>query len=273
MTGGVPGQIWLMTGATTHALPLTSGGRIPILGLGTWQLSGAEAYETVRTALDLGYRHLDTATMYGNEAEIGSALADSGVPREDVFVTTKLPAEAVGREQETLEASLRAVGTDYVDLWLIHWPPNGDAAVPTWEAFLELRRSGAARDVGVSNYGPELIDELIAATAVAPAVNQVKWSPVRYDAARLAHSRERGVVLEGYSPFRAGRLDDPVLEEIAALHGVSTAQVVLRWHVEHGVVVIPKSARPERLASNLDVFGFSLSAEEVARIDGLSESA
>ncbi len=256
--------------STTPRAPLHRGA-IPVLGLGTWQLRGQEGYEAVRTALDLGYRHIDTATMYDNEAEVGRAVRDSGVPREEVFVTTKLPPGNAGSERETLEQSLRLLGMDHVDLWLIHWPPDGDAAVPTWERFLALQEEGKAADVGVSNYGPDLIDELISGTGKAPAVNQVKWSPQRHDPARLRHSRDRGVVLEGYSPFRAGGLDEPVLSEIAGRHDVSPAQVVLRWHVQHDIVVIPKSARPERLASNADIFGFALTAEDMARIDQLSE--
>ncbi len=258
-----------MTTSISHALPLAQGGRIPLLGLGTWQLRGEECYRAVRTALDLGYRHLDTATIYGNEAEVGRAVADSGVPREDIFLTTKLPKEAAGKEAETLETSLDTLGLDYVDLWLIHSPPRGKAAVPTWEQLLALRGTGRARAVGVSNYGPDLVDELVAATGVAPAVNQIRWSPFLFDAERLAHSRDRGVVLEGYSPFRASQLDHPVLREIAGAHEVTPAQVVLRWHLEHGVVTIPKSANPERLAANADVFGFSLGEDETARLDAL----
>jgi diketogulonate reductase-like aldo/keto reductase len=246
---------------------------MPILGFGTWQLRGRDGYGAIRHALDVGYRHIDTATNYGNETQVGRALRDSGIPREDVFVTTKLPSGNAGRERATIDASLRDLGTEYVDLWLIHWPPGGEASVPTWRALLDVRRSGKARAVGVSNYSPAQIDELIDATGDAPAVNQIRWSPAVYDAARLAHSRERGVALEGYSPFQASRLDDAVLREIADAHGVAPTQVILRWHVEHGVVVIPKSATPERIESNHDIFDFSLTDAEVARIDALSDAS
>ncbi len=241
---------------------------MPLLGFGTWQLRGQSAYDAVRVALDVGYRHLDTATMYRNEEQVGRAIADSGVDRSEIFVTTKLPAERVGRERATIEESLHKLGTDYVDLWLVHWPPAGDARPQTWRELLSVRDEGLARAVGVSNYSPGQVDELIEATGEAPAVNQIRWSPALYDPARLAHSRDRGVVLEGYSPFRASRLDAPVLRDIAAAHGVSPAQVILRWHVEHGVVVIPKSANPERIAANFDIWDFSLTADEVARLDG-----
>lgn len=260
---------------TTDAriVALRDGMTLPILGFGTWQLRGKEAYDAVLHALKVGYRHIDTATGYGNESQVGQALRDSGVAREDVFVTTKLPPDNAGRERATIEASLRDLGTSYVDMWLIHWPPGGEAGVDTWREFLTLQGEGKAKEVGVSNYSPAQIDELIAATGVAPAMNQIRWSPFIYDPARLAHSRERGVLLEGYSPFRASRMDDPVLTEIAAAHGVTPGQVILRWHVEHGVVVIPKSAHPKRIEENFDIFGFSLTDAEVARIDGLSELA
>jgi 2,5-diketo-D-gluconate reductase A len=251
---------------------LPGGGSMPLLGFGTWQITGKEAYEAVKHALSVGYRHLDTATMYGNEDQVGRALRDSGVPRGEVFVTTKLPPRDVSRARRTIEESLRALGTEYVDLWLIHWPPNGRARPDTWRELLAVRDEGLARAVGVSNYSTAQLDELIEATGEAPAVNQIKWSPPLYDAATVSEHRDRGVVLEGYSPFRAGNLRDPALAEIAAAHRVTPAQVVLRWHLEHGIVVIPKSVRPERIESNFDLFGFSLSADEVARIDALGSA-
>jgi 2,5-diketo-D-gluconate reductase A len=243
--------------------------RMPLLGFGTWQLTGRPAYEAVKHALAVGYRHLDTATMYENENEVGRALRESGVPRDEVFVTTKLPPGRANRARRTIEASLRALGTDQVDLWLIHWPPGGDAHPEVWRELLEIRDEGLTRAVGVSNYSTDQVDELIGATGEAPAVNQIRWSPSLYDDATVREHQERGVVLEGYSPFRAGNLRDPQLAEIASAHGVTPTQVVLRWHLEHGIVVIPKSARPARIEANFDVFDFSLSKDEVARIDAL----
>jgi 2,5-diketo-D-gluconate reductase A len=198
------------------AVALDPGGAMPLVGLGTWQMTGARCQAAVRAALEVGYRHIDTATMYGNEREVGRAVRDSGVPREQVFVTTKLPPGAAGRERRTLDGSLRALGMDHVDLWLVHWPPRGRGLVSTWRELLAARDRGLARAVGVSNYS-------------------------------LAQ-----------------------LVEVATRHGVTPAQVVVRWHVDHQVVVIPKSATPERIATNFDVLGFSLSEEELARIDGLS---
>ena len=250
------------------AVKLDTGTAMPLVGFGTWRLRGDEAYRAVRAALDAGYRHVDTATMYGNEAEVGRALADSGVPREQVFVTTKLPAEHAGREAATLEASLRALGVDAVDLWLIHWPPGG-AGVTVWRELVAAQEAGRARAVGVSNYSLGQLDELTAATGRTPAVNQIRWGPALYDAAVAAGHRERGVVLEGYSPFKTTDLTHPALARIAAAHGVEPTQVVLRWHVQHGVVVIPKSARPERIRANADLAGFTLTDEEMAAVDAL----
>ena len=202
-------------------ISLDSAGAMPLVGLGTGALTGSQCHRAVRYALEVGYRHLDTATMYHNEHEVGQAVRDSSLPREEVFVTTKLPPEAAGQERRTLHDSLRALQMDYVDLWLIHWPPPGRALVQTWEQL-------------------------------------------------LAEHRQRGVVLEGYSPFTNTDLGDPVLVGVAADYGVNPAQVVVRWHLDHGVVVIPRSASRERIAANFDVFGFSLSDEELGRINGLS---
>lgn len=258
---------------TQPAVDLPDQVAMPLLGFGTWQLRGAEAYRAVRTALEVGYRHIDTATVYGNEAQVGRAVRDSGVDRGEIFLTTKLPAERAGHEAQTLTESLRALDTDRVDLWLVHWPPNGTAAPQPWRELLTAREDGRARAVGVSNYSTVQIDELIAATGQAPAVNQVRWGPTLHDPARLAEHRERGVVLQGYSPFKTTDLRHPVLAEIATAHRVTAAQVVLRWHLEHGVVVIPKSGHPDRIRANAEVHGFRLSAEEVGRIDGLSTGA
>jgi 2,5-diketo-D-gluconate reductase A len=240
---------------------------MPLLGFGTWQLHGRTAYDAVRHALEVGYRHLDTATMYGNEAEVGQALRDSGVPRADVFITTKLPPRNAGRERDTIAASLRDLGVDQVDLWLIHWPPRTGAPKATWREFLKARQDGLTRAVGVSNYTIGQVDELIHDTGQRPAVNQIPWSPSQYDAKLLADSRRRHVVVEGYSPLKGSNLRSRTLTEIAERHGVTPAQVVLRWHLEHEIPVIPKSATPERITENFDVFGFKLSDDEVAAID------
>ena len=186
-----------------------------------------------------------------------------------MFITTKLPSGGAGRERATITASLRALGTDYVDLWLVHWPPGGQARPGVWRELLAARDRGQALAVGVSNYSMRQIDELTGATGQAPAVNQIPWSPSRYDPRVLADSRERNVVVEGYSPLKGTNLRDRTLAEIADKYGVTPAQVVLRWHIDIGVIVIPRSARPERIEQNFDLFGFSLTPEEVTRLNNL----
>ncbi|WP_127571329.1 aldo/keto reductase [Georgenia faecalis] len=243
---------------------------IPLIGFGTWQSEGDDAYTSVRTALDVGYRHIDTATMYRNEEQVGRALADSGVAREDIFVTTKLPPDLVGRERETLEASLRMLGTDYVDLWLIHWPPNKTASPATWERFIEAQAAGQVRAIGVSNYSVAQIDELTEATGITPAINQIPWSPADYDASLVEALSSREVVVEGYSPFKRTNLEDPALVEIAQRHGVDPTQVVLRWHLQRSFVAIPKSVTPARIERNFDVLGFELSEDELTRLEAMA---
>jgi len=256
--------------AAVPAVDLPGDVQMPMLGFGTWLLRGKPGREALRAALGAGYRHIDTATMYGNEADVGHVLAGSGLARDQVFITTKLPSGKAGRERATLAASLRALGTDHVDLWLVHWPPPGRTLIQVWCEFLALRDEGRARAIGVSNYSLAQIDRLIKATGQAPAVNQIPWSPGRYDAALLAGHRERGVAVEGYSPLKRTNLASPVLTEIAAAHGATPAQVVLRWHLEHGVTVLVKSVHPERIVTNFEALRLSLDPDEVARIDALA---
>jgi len=248
---------------------LGNGVAMPMVGFGTWRLHGKQAYEAIRYALRAGYRHIDTATMYENEAEVGRAIADSGLDRRDVFVTTKLLPAHAARARAAMADSLRALGTGYVDLWLVHWPPSRPALSPLWREFLEIRDEGLCRAVGVSNYGIGQVDELIAATGERPAVNQINWSPDLYDPEVLTAHAERGIALEGYSSLKGTQLSNPVLAEIAAAHAVTPAQVILRWQLELGITVIPKSVRPERIDANFDLFGFSLTEEEVARVNRL----
>jgi 2,5-diketo-D-gluconate reductase A len=250
----------------TTAARLPSGAAMPLLGFGTWQITGPTAQEATETALAVGYRHLDTATIYGNEREVGAGLRASGVPADEVFVTTKCPPDQVGQARQVLEQSLEMLGLDRVDLWLIHWPGAG---IALWEAFLAAREDGLARDVGVSNYSLEMLDELERATGVLPAVNQIRWSPLLYDAAVEQGHRDRGVVLEGYSALRGGTLEHPVIAGIADRLGCTPAQVIVRWHLEHDVVVIPKSTHADRIRINAQVADLSLSVEDVAALDAL----
>ena len=252
----------------TTAAPLPAGGSMPLLGFGTWQLRGREAQQACETAIEAGYRHLDTATIYGNEREVGAAVRASGV--DGVFVTTKCPPDDQDRTREVLEQSLEALGLDRVDLWLVHWPPSDP--VRLWEAFVQAQADGLATDVGVSNFSLQQLDELERATGVKPAVNQIKWSPLLYDRAVEEGHRERGVVLEGYSGLKGGTLEHPVVTGIAERLGRTPAQVVNRWHLEHGVVTIPKSGNAERIRSNADLDGFSLTADDLAALDALGRS-
>jgi len=242
---------------------------MPLLGFGTWQIEDEDAPQATATALELGYRHIDTATGYGNEAGIGSALASAGLDRDSIFLTTKLPAENVGRECQTIEESLTKLGVDHVDLWLVHWPPNRQASPEVWAEVIKAQQDGLATNIGVSNYSLSQIDELTAATGVTPAVNQIRWSPGIYDATVATGLAERGVVLEGYSPFRASNLDDPTLVQIAEAHDATAAQVIVAWHVTHGFVVIPKSVHRERIEANAAGARVELTVDEVAAIDGL----
>jgi diketogulonate reductase-like aldo/keto reductase len=247
---------------------LPGGGRMPLVGFGTWQLRGAGATQAVAWALDAGYRHVDTAAMYGNEREVGAALAAGPVSRDEVFVTTKCHPRDAGREIDTLRAGLAALGTGRVDLWLVHWPgPPG-----MWRAFVAAQQAGLARDIGVSNFSLAQVDEVSEATGVVPAVNQVEWSPLLFDRTVLEGHRSRGVALEGYSGLRGGALQHPVVAEIASRHGRTPAQVIVRWHLQHGVGVIPKSSQRERIRSNADVGGFELAEADMAALDALGRS-
>lgn len=252
---------------------LPGGTALPLIGFGTWQLGSGTAYESVRAALEIGYRHVDTATLYQNESDVGRAVKDSGVDREQVFITTKLRPQDAGHARRELESSLRRLGTGYVDLWLIHWPTGHGDLVPAWRELLSAKDAGLALNVGVSNYSPAQIDLLTEATGRRPAVNQIPWSPAQHDAALLEEHRRRGVVVEGYSGLKNTDLRDPVLTEIAQRHGVTPAQVVLRWHLEHDIVILPRSSRRERIVSNFDLGGFDLTAEDVTAIDALTRAA
>jgi 2,5-diketo-D-gluconate reductase A len=254
------------------SVDLPNGGRMPMIGFGTWKLRHGQARAAVLAALEVGYRHIDTATMYNNEAEIGLALADSGLDRADVFVTTKIRPSDARRARDILRRSLEALRTDYIDLWLVHWPPprRGESR-ELWTDLLAAQSDDLVRDVGVSNYSLLEIDDLTTSSGHAPAVNQIDWGPTLFDERLLAGHAGRGVPVEAYSSLKNTNLDDPALAKIAAAHGVTPAQVVLRWHLEHNVIVIPKSAQPDRIATNFDVLGFSLTPEEVATIDGMAD--
>jgi diketogulonate reductase-like aldo/keto reductase len=247
---------------------LADGTEVPLLGLGVWQVDdGPECVNSVRWALDAGYRLIDTAQAYGNEASVGRGLRDSGVPREDVFITTKFfPARDDPAAE--IENSLRRLGVDQVDLYLVHWPQGG--ATWAWAGMQKALERGHARAIGVSNFSIEEVDEVLALGGAHPVMNQVQFSAFEYRAGLLAGCRERGLEITGYSSLGTGRhLDDPVVGEVAERTGRTPAQVLLRWCLEKGTFVIPKSTHRERIEENGALFDFSLSESDVAALDAL----
>ncbi|WP_432500940.1 aldo/keto reductase [Kineococcus arenarius] len=255
-------------------ITLNNGVSVPQLGFGVWQVGDDEVVPAVETALEAGYRHVDTAAIYGNEAGVGRALAQSGIARDELFVTTKLWNAEQGYDStlRAFDASLERLGLDRVDLYLIHWPvPQADAYVDTWKAFEKIYADGRARAIGVSNFEPHHLRRLLDETSVVPAVNQVELHPFLQQAELRAADAQHGIVTEAYSPLSSGKgvIDDPVVTALARAHGKTPAQVVLRWHVQLGNLVIPKSVTPQRIRENIDVFDFELSDADVAQITGL----
>ncbi|MEL6062822.1 MULTISPECIES: aldo/keto reductase [unclassified Methylobacterium] len=257
-------------------LALNDGRHIPQIGYGCWQLSDSQAPDLVGTALQAGYRLIDTAAAYGNEAGVGRAIRDAPVPREDIFLTTKLWNDRQGRDasRRAFDESLKRLGLPYVDLYLIHWPcPRRHLFVETWKTLIELRKEGRAKSIGVSNFTPEHVATLVAETGVTPAVNQIELHPHFQRKAPRADDARHGIVTEAWSPLGQGKeLNDPAILAIAKAHGKSAAQVILRWQVQIGCVAIPKTARPERIRENIALFDFALSAEEMDRIAALDRA-
>jgi 2,5-diketo-D-gluconate reductase A len=255
---------------------LNSGVPMPILGFGVFQIPAEQTEQVVIDALEAGYRSLDTAAAYGNEEAVGRAIAKSGISRDELFVTTKVWVQDTGEEatKRAFDRSLRYLGLDYLDLYLIH-QPYGDVH-GSWRAMQDLNRQGRVRAIGVSNFHPDRLVDVIVHNEVAPAVNQIETHPFFQRAADQALMVERGVQIESWGPFAEGKNDlftNPLLTEIGNAHGKSVAQVVLRWLTQRGVVVIPKSVRPERMAQNLDVFDFELTDEQMTRIATLDTGA
>ncbi|MCV7389845.1 aldo/keto reductase [Mycobacterium porcinum] len=249
---------------------LNDGNSIPQVGLGVWQTPAEETVRAVSAALQAGYRHIDTAAAYQNETETGRGLVESGVPREDVFLVTKLWNSEQGYDSTlaAFDASLDRLGVDYLDLYLIHWPvPANNAYVDTFKAFAHLHDQGRVRSIGVSNFEPEHLTVLIDSTGIVPAVNQVELHPLfPQNELREVHAR-LGIATEAWSPLGQGSLlSDPVITGIAQRHGKTPAQVLIRWHIHLGNIVIPKSVNPERIVSNFDVFDFDLDESDMAAI-------
>ncbi|MFJ8950612.1 aldo/keto reductase [Streptomyces sp. NPDC102381] len=260
--------------STTPEVTLNNGVTMPQLGFGVFQVPDDEAHAAVTSALDAGYRSIDTAALYENEKGTGRAIADYGLAREDVFVTTKLWNTEQGRDTalRAFDASLDRLGMDYVDLYLIHWPvPSRDKYVETWQAFEEILASGRARAIGVSNFLPEHLDRLAAETSVVPALNQIELHPRLQQSELRAYDAEHGIATEAWSPLGRGNgvLDDEIVTALARKYDRSPAQIVLRWHLQLGNVVIPKSVTPSRIRENIAVFDFELSSDDIAALAGL----
>ncbi len=257
--------------ATAQTRPLQDGNAIPILGLGVWQVpNGRECVDAVRWALELGYRHIDTAQVYGNEESVGEALRQSGVPREQVFLTTKFHP---GRRDPAaeLERSLRRLGVEQVDLYLVHWPRGG--ATWAWPGMERARELGHARSIGVSNFSVSELNEVLAVAKSPPVVNQVLLGPFHHRRALLDEGRRRGLVFEAYSPLGTGRhLSDATVKRVASRLGRTAAQVLLRWGLQRDLVVLPKSTHRERIAENAKLFDFSLSDADLAELEGLDRT-
>jgi methylglyoxal/glyoxal reductase len=253
---------------------LNNGVEIPRLGLGVFRAPrGEETHQAVSLALAQGYRHIDTARIYGNERDVGAAVRDSGIPRGEIFVTTKLWNDDQGYETtlRACERSLKELGLEYVDLYLMHWPVPGKR-LDSWRAMEKLLAEGKCRAIGVSNFQERHLEELLGQAKVVPAVNQVEFSPFLYQAQLLRSCEERGIAVEAYSPLTKGqRLGHPMLGRVARHHSKTPAQVLIRWGLQHGLIVIPKSTREERIRENADVFGFELSAAEMHALDSLNE--
>jgi 2,5-diketo-D-gluconate reductase A len=257
------------------SITLNDGNSIPQVGLGVWQTPQEDTTRAVATALDAGYRHIDTAAAYENEREVGQAVADSGLPREDVFLTTKLWNADQGYHTTlaAFDASIAKLGVDYLDLYLIHWPmPSKNTFVETFKAFAHLRDQGRVRSIGVSNFEPEHLRILIDATGIVPTVNQVELHPLlQQQELREVHA-QLGIATEAWSPLGQGSLlSNPTVTAVAEAHGKTAAQALIRWHIQLGNIVIPKSVTPERIVSNFDVFDFELSEQDMASISSLGD--
>ncbi len=258
------------TRTKADAITLATGTEMPALGLGTWELTGDAARFGVLHALGIGYRLIDTSGDYGNQAEIGEALRAAGIERDEIFLVTKVEEDE--DPYTSAGANLAELGTEYVDLCLIHRPPPDGAGEALWVGLIEAKRDGFVREIGVSNYAREQIDRLIDTTGERPVVNQLEWSPFGHSDEVREHARQKGIVIQAYSPLTRGkRLGDETLAEIGEAHGKTPAQVALRWSIQVGAAPVPKAATPEHREENLDVFDFDLDDDEMRRLGALNE--
>lgn len=259
-------------------ISLHDGNKIPQIGLGVWQAKdGEETKQAVLEALRAGYRHIDTAAVYQNESSVGAAIKESGIPRSEIFLTTKLWNSDQGSEKvrPALEASLERLGLDYVDLYLIHWPtPARDLIVETWQEFAKLKSDGLTKSIGVSNFRVEDLEKLKIKGLDMPVLNQIELHPKLLQKELRDYGANHGIAIESWSPIGGSRgniLEDSTIAKIAAKHEKSVAQVIIRWHIQHGLIVIPKSVKPQRIRENFDVFDFELSDDDMNTIDQLGD--
>ena len=255
-------------------ITLNDGNTIPQLGFGVWQVSTDDIVASVSKALEIGYRHIDTAAIYGNEEGVGRAIAESGVPRDELFVTTKLWNDKHGHDDAlaAIQTSLEKLGLEYVDLYLIHWPtPEKDNYVEAWLALEEIKNKGWTRSIGVSNFQEEHLRRVVAESSTVPTVNQIELHPTFSQEPLVAVNSELGVVTQSYSPLGLAKdLDSPQIQELAGKLGRTPAQVILRWHIQKGYIVFPKSVTPSRIEENFTIFDFELSAEDIAAVDAVN---
>jgi 2,5-diketo-D-gluconate reductase A len=262
---------------TVPAITLNDGTTIPQLGFGVFKVDPDEAERIVTNALEVGYRHIDTAAIYGNELGVGRAIAASGIPRDELYITTKLWNSDQGTQSafDAMDLSLEKLGLDHVNLYLIHWPrADLDKYLETWSVFEQLQESGKSRSIGVSNFHAPHLERLLAESTVVPAVDQIELHPAFAQVPLRDYLASKGIATEAWGPLGQGKYDlfgRPAVAIAAAAHGVSPAQVVIRWHLQKGIIVFPKSNSRERIAENFDVFGFELNADQMAGIDGLDE--
>jgi len=247
---------------------------VPSLGLGVWKSKPKECYTAVKSALEFGYRHIDTAAIYGNESEVGEAMRDSGIPRSDIFLVTKLwnADQGYDRAQVAIDNSLNKLGFEYVDMYLIHFPVSGKRN-DSWRALEKIKESGKTKSIGVSNFMVNHLEELLSNTSIVPAMNQVEFHPFLNDVKLYDYCKSKGIVLEAYSPLAHGKkLEDPKVTLIAKKYGKSNAQILIRWALQKGLVVIPKSVNPSRIAENGDVFDFQISKEDMTEMESWNEN-